>query len=47
VRRRQDAQQADVLVHRVDHLVGELADGDAALQRTLDDLVLDVGDVRT
>ena len=45
VRRRQDAQQADVLVHRVDHLVGELADGDAALQRTLDDLVFDVGDV--
>ncbi|MNV52694.1 hypothetical protein D3C71_1448010 [compost metagenome] len=42
---RLDAQQADVLVHGHNHLVGELADGDAALQRALDDLVVDVGDV--
>ena len=40
-----NAQQADVLVHRGHHLVGELADGDAPLQRALDDLVVDVGDV--
>ena len=44
-RGRLDAQRADVLVHGSDHLVGELADGDAALQRTFDDLVVNVGDV--
>jgi hypothetical protein len=32
-------------VHAGDHLVGQRADADAALQRTLDDLVFDVGDV--
>ncbi len=40
-----DAQPADVLVHGGDHLVGQLADGDAALDRAADDLVVDVGDV--
>ena len=44
-RGRLDAQRADVLVHGGDHLVGELADGDATLQRTFDDLVVNVGDV--
>jgi hypothetical protein len=34
-----------VAVHRGDHLVGQLADGDAAFDGTSDDLVLDVGDV--
>jgi hypothetical protein len=32
-------------VHGGDHLVGQRADGDAALQRPADDLVVDVGDV--
>jgi hypothetical protein len=45
VRGRLDADRADVLAHRGDHLVGELADRDAALDRALDDLVLDVRDV--
>ena len=45
VRGRLDAQRGDVLVHGQRHLVGELADGDAALHRTADDLVVDVRDV--
>ena len=40
-----DAQGANVGVHGSDHFVGELADGDAPLQRPLDDLVINVGDV--
>ena len=32
-------------MHGLDHLVGELSDADAALQRAADDLVVDVGDV--
>jgi hypothetical protein len=39
------AQQPDggeVLVHRGRHLLGQLADGDATLDRALDDLVVDV-----
>ena len=40
-----DAQCVGVLVQRVDHAVGQVADGFAVFQRALDDLVVDVGDV--
>ena len=43
--RRLDAQGRDVLVHGPGHFGGELTDGDAPLDRPLDDLVVDVGDV--
>ena len=39
------AQGAYVLVHGRNHLVGERAYGDAALQGAPDDLVVNVGDV--
>ena len=42
---RHGADGGQVLAHRRNHLVGERADGDAALDRALDDLVFDVGDV--
>ena len=45
VRRPLDEEPVGVLVQRRDHLLGELADRDAALERALDDLVVDVGDV--
>ena len=40
-----DEEPVAVLVQRRDHLLGELADRDAALERAPDDLVVDVGDV--
>ncbi len=43
--RRLNAELGDVSVHRCDHLVGQRADRDTAIQCTADDLVVDVGDV--
>jgi len=40
-----DAQRVGILVQRVDHAVGEAADAFLVLHRTLDDLVVHVGDV--
>ena len=45
VRGRLDTQGRDVLVHGLGHLGGQLTNGDAALHRPPDDLVVDVGDV--
>jgi hypothetical protein len=45
VRGPRDAERIEVGVHRPGHLLGELADGHAALERAADDLVVDVGDV--
>ncbi len=45
VGRWQQADRGDVGVHRGDHLVGQCAHRDAALERAADDLVVDVGDV--
>ena len=44
-RRRLDIEGANILVHGRNHLVGQRADGDAALDCPLDDLVVDIGDV--
>ena len=44
-RGRLDTQRANVLVHGGDHLVGQRADGDAALDSAFDDLVINVSDV--
>ncbi len=45
MRRPLEAERIGVLLQRLDHLVGEGADRDAALERAADDLVVDVGDV--
>ena len=45
VRRRLDTQRSDVFMHGAGHLVGQLPNGDASLDRTTNDLVVDVGDV--
>ena len=44
-RRWLNPQSANIGMHRGNHFVGELADSDAPLQSTLDDLVVNVGDV--
>ena len=45
VRRPLEAERVGVLLQRLDVLLGEGADRDAALERAPDDLVVDVGDV--
>ena len=40
-----DAQPANVTVHGGDHLIGQRPNGDAPLERSFDDLVVNVGDV--
>ncbi|MNT20737.1 hypothetical protein D3C72_1560520 [compost metagenome] len=40
-----DAQRVRILVQRVDHAISQAADGFAILDRALDDLVLNIGDI--
>jgi hypothetical protein len=40
-----DTQRIRILVQRIDHAIGQAADGLAVFHRTPDDLVVDVGDV--
>ena len=44
-RRRLNAQPANVGAHDLNHFISERTDGDVALKRPLDDLVVNVGDV--
>ena len=43
--RRLYRQRPDILVHCSDHFAGELADRDRPFHRTLDDFVVNIGDV--